>query len=90
MATHKGSARAAWCEDKGAGHSCFENLFGLGICSAHGERKWLEGDMGDSNLQRQGACQKGVHADKRIRFLWTRCARGGRGSRLSSPHHAGV
>lgn len=23
--------------DKGAGHSCFENLFGLGMCSTRGE-----------------------------------------------------
>lgn len=90
MVTHKGSAGAPWTGGtKGAGHSCFENLFGLGMCSTRGGREMNGKGTLVTPTFRQGTCQKVVHVDKRIRFLWTRCAPGGRGSRLSSPLHAG-
>lgn len=60
-----------------------------GYAAHMGKRNGWKGTLVTPTF-RQGTCQKVVHAGKRIRFLWTRCARGGRGSRLSSPHHAGV
>lgn len=73
-------------EGKGPGHSCFENLFGLGIRETWG-REMVGGDMGTLAFDR--VFVKSPKPRSGIRFPWTQCAPGGKGSRLSSPRHVG-
>lgn len=69
------------------GHSCFGNVFGLGIWWTEGREMSGRGHWGLGPLT--GHLSKGHVPRRGIRFLWTQCARGGRGSRLSSPPRAG-
>lgn len=73
---------------KGPGHSCFENLFGLGTWETWGAgERWREGTWGTLAFDR--VFVRSPMPRSGIRFLWTQCAQGGKGSRLSSPRHVG-
>lgn len=87
MTAHRGSARAGRVPkgQEEPGYSCYENLFGLGIWETGG-REMEGGDPGHSSLL-TGHLPEGHVPRWRIRFLWTQCAQGGRGSRPSSPRH---
>lgn len=70
--------------DKGAGHSCFENLFGLGMCSTRGKGDEWKGTLVTPTF-RQGTCQKVVHADNQISVDSMRSRREGVQAFFSSP-----
>lgn len=72
---------------EGSGQGCSENLFGLGVTGNVVKRDGRRGYWGFWPLT--GHSSKGRMPRSGIRFLWTQCAQGGMGSRLSSPRYVG-